>query len=79
MDKGRGFSAWMLPKVGSFQVCRAPPVWLSFWAVCVAPSEHRLGLLLVAHGPIRSSVLKTRSSHLVFKDLGDGEAPYLSS
>lgn len=70
--KGRELSAWMLSKVGDFQVCRAPPVWLSFWALCGGPSDHRVDLLLAAQGPKRLSVSKTRTFHLVFKDLRVG-------
>lgn len=73
--KDRGLSAWMLLKVSGFQVCRAPPVCLSFWAVCVGPSDHRVDFPLVAQGPKRLSVSKTRASHLVFKDLRVGESP----
>lgn len=75
--KDRELSAWMLQKVCSFQICCVPPVWLS-WAVCVGPSEHRVDLLLVAHGPIRLSVSKTRAFHLAFKDLRAGESPCLA-
>jgi hypothetical protein len=64
--------------VVSKSACRAPSVWLSLWAVCVGPSDHRVDFPLVAQGPKRLSVSKTRASHLVFKDLRVGESPCLA-
>lgn len=44
----------------------------------MGPSKYRVDLLLVACGPKRSSISKTRAFHLVFKDGRVGESPGLA-